>query len=263
MKVIEFLEEVAAQTARLSGLELRTERSALSEAVYLKVRRQGQWYGIRLAAHAPVYACSRDCAQVLISPEQSDLEHFRPHALRVVAEVLIGGLVIADPDEVDQALLEARRMARNRTRRKGPRNTTWEWSEGNLAWRLVGVRTRKPIEGEDARYVECQPEGPPTVRLSAQEESDLRHRWNVRARWTHDEMLLLAERAVFEGYSEGALPASWPTGLSGKSADSASAFVSVLSGPCLEAGSRSTVMVFEWAIEKVFIAPSIAALKLS
>ncbi len=196
MNVIEFLEEVAAQTARLSGLELRTERSALSEAVYLKVRREGEWYGVRLAAHAPVYACSRDCAQVLVSPEGHDLGHFRPHALRVVAEVLVGGLVIADPDEVDQALLEARRMARDRARRKGPRNTTWEWSEAQAAWRLVAVRTRRPMEGEVARYAECQPSGPPVVRLSAQEESDIRHRWNVRARWTHDEMRLLVQCAA-------------------------------------------------------------------
>jgi|GEM_PF-4606591 len=235
MKVIEFLEEVAVQTARLSGLELRTERSALSEAIYLKVRRQGQWYGVRLAAHAPVYACSRDCAQVLVSPEWNDLEHFRPHALRVVAEVLIGGLVIADPDEVDQALLEARRMARDRARRKGPRNTTWEWSEAQAAWRLVGVRTRKPMEGEDARYAPCQPAGPPVVRLSAQEESDLRHRWNVRARWTHDEMLLLAERETplpnpGDYCSDAALAGYFAAGCSGKSSAPASALFSALSG---------------------------------
>lgn len=196
MKVIDFLEVLAVRTAQQSALELRIDRSALSEAVYLKVRREGEWRGIRLASHPPVYACSRDPVQVLVPLEAVSPDDITPFALRVVAEVLVGGRVIADPDEVDRTLEEARRLARDGAWRRGARHTYWQWSETEAAWRLTRIRARRPQAGDAERYADCRPTAPPVVRLSAEAESAVRHRLNVRACWSHEESQAHQEAGV-------------------------------------------------------------------
>lgn len=86
----------AALEAECCGYELVLERSDRSEARYLHVCRQGTWFGIRIATHLPVYACSRDYSQIITS--RVPLSDERAYYVRLMREkVRDGGRIVANP----------------------------------------------------------------------------------------------------------------------------------------------------------------------
>lgn len=100
-----------AKAAALRGkIPFHLERSHPTEAVYLRVKRGGHWFGLRIAAHAPAYDCSADFAQLPL-PDIDVAENWIQEAkLLVEAFVQSGGEVVADPSEIqgeiERAFLE-------------------------------------------------------------------------------------------------------------------------------------------------------------
>ena len=102
--LIEELVQLARAAAASRGCRLHMERSHPTEAVYLRLWRNGYWFGLRIAAHRPAYACSADFQQLLLPVSEIPPE-FRQHAADTVERfVRDGGCVVADPVEVQQAV---------------------------------------------------------------------------------------------------------------------------------------------------------------
>jgi hypothetical protein len=194
MNAIEFLLAVAKEAAAAQGWAVCCERSGLSEAVYVRVRRGNEWFGVRIASHAPVYESSADYEQVLVPLEVESAAAIPIAIERVQNAVISGGWVVADPAEVDDAIRAARLARRHGARVKKASRTTWEWSEPLQAWQLIGVGNRLPKPEEVASLAHLTPKAPPCVRAGALEESAIRHRHNALARWAHEEGLRWAER---------------------------------------------------------------------
>ena len=112
---VPYLTGIAIEEARQAGWECHCEQSDRSEATYIKVRRGEFWFGVRIACHEPWYACSADYLQILVPPWVESIEQLAHAALRLCDAVTQGGLVIADPAEVDFALLQALAMIRERS----------------------------------------------------------------------------------------------------------------------------------------------------
>ena len=102
-----YLAGVAVEAARQAGWECHCEQSDRSEATYIKVRRGEFWFGVRIACHEPWYACSADYLQILVPLWVESIEHLADAEFRLCEAVRVGGLVIADPAEVDLALHHA------------------------------------------------------------------------------------------------------------------------------------------------------------
>ncbi|MFK7737260.1 MAG: hypothetical protein AB8B50_14595 [Pirellulaceae bacterium] len=91
---------VAESVAEEHGYRMVLERSDRSEARYLHICRNGTWFGIRIATHLPVYACSRDYAQLVTSLEPGPTE--RRFFMRFIWEkVSHGGRVVANPTQIN------------------------------------------------------------------------------------------------------------------------------------------------------------------
>jgi hypothetical protein len=117
MKVesVPYLAGVAVEAARRAGWECLCEQSDRSEATYVKVRRGEFWFGVRIACHEPWYACSADYLQILVPLWVESIEQLADAELRLCEAVVQGGLVIADPTEVDLALHQALATIRERS----------------------------------------------------------------------------------------------------------------------------------------------------
>lgn len=194
MNAIEFLLAVAKEAAAAQGWAVCCERSGLSEAVYVRVRRGSEWFGVRIASHAPVYDSSADYEQVLVPLEVESVAAIPIAIERVQNAVISGGWVVADPVEVDAAIRVARLARRHGVRVKKAARTTWEWSEPLQAWQLACVGNRLPKAEELVSLAHLTPQAPPCVRLGAIQESAIRHRHNVLARWAHEETLRWAQQ---------------------------------------------------------------------
>ena len=95
--------------------------------------------------------------------------------------------MVADPDEVGEALLRALRAQRDRTVAQGGENTVWRWNEAALAWRLIRIGDCAAEPGDQEPFRAQAPSGAPEARLSSPEQSGIRHRLNLRARWSQEE----------------------------------------------------------------------------
>ncbi len=139
---------IAREQAQRRQLELVVERSDRSESVYLHVRRAETWFGVRIACHLPVYPCSADYQQLIV-PAVLD-ENCRRQAEAYVGHLVRrGGHAVADPEEVAEAIEQAR---------------------------LERLASLDPALSRPFR------------ELPAREQCAIRHRLNFRARWTYDEM---------------------------------------------------------------------------
>ncbi|MCR9197822.1 MAG: hypothetical protein NXI04_04225 [Planctomycetaceae bacterium] len=102
--LIEEFVQLARAAATTRGCRLQIERSHPTEAVYLRLWRDGYWFGLRIAAHRPAYACSADFQQLLLPVSETPPEFCRHAAGTVERFVRDGGCVVADPVEVQQAV---------------------------------------------------------------------------------------------------------------------------------------------------------------
>lgn len=102
--LIEELVQQTRATAATCGCRLQIERSHPTEAVYLRLWRNGYWFGLRIAAHRPAYACSADFQQLLLPVSEIPPEFCQHAADTVERFVRDGGRVVADPVEVRQAV---------------------------------------------------------------------------------------------------------------------------------------------------------------
>lgn len=95
------------------GLRFWLSRSETSEAAYISVLRNDVWYGVRIATHPAAYAASSDPAQVLLPPGTTadELPAWRDLVRGLVRS---GGEVVADPEEVEEAITAAIREERRR-----------------------------------------------------------------------------------------------------------------------------------------------------
>jgi hypothetical protein len=96
LRTLDTLLSAANSEARTRGFETVLERSDRSEARYLHVRRDRNWFGIRIATHIPFYSCSRDYAQIITSPAPHSSEQ-RFFARLIRERVAQGGKVVANP----------------------------------------------------------------------------------------------------------------------------------------------------------------------
>ena len=184
MDAIEYLTSVAVVEACRSGWPYRVERSDRSEAVYVKVLRDGHWRGLRIASHTPFYRCSADYEQVLVPRLVEGVTALADAEAAVVAAVRAGGTVVADPEEVHEALFRAWRDLRHGVEREGAGGTRWRWDETSLRWKSVSGLHNPGRDGDEA---DLAPTDPPRQVLRPGAESDVRHRLNVRAVWAFDE----------------------------------------------------------------------------
>ncbi|QDU37331.1 hypothetical protein Mal4_16410 [Maioricimonas rarisocia] len=89
--------------------------STASEAVYFSIRRGDWWYGLRIAGHPPVYACSADYEQVLVPRQVRDVELLRPQEERIASIIESGGRIVASPEDVIDAIEHHLSRLRERT----------------------------------------------------------------------------------------------------------------------------------------------------
>ena len=191
---IAYLHAVAVLECARAGRPYRIERSDRSEAFYVKVFRPepggSYWRGVRVASHLPVYECSRDSAQIHVprqAPAPDDLAAAEEELKR---QIRTGGAVVADPDEVREALFAAFRELRDGSERPGPAGTRWRWDERRLRWKLTAVdgapaaTLDRPLRRRLARFA---PPDAPDVHLGPREQSAIRARLNARARWAWEE----------------------------------------------------------------------------
>ena len=198
---IGYLHAAAVLACVETGLKYRIERSDRSEAFYVKLFRPddggaaengggGHWWGTRVAAHLPVYRCSQDYAQIHVPkrvPDPADLADARRELER---QIRTGGIVVADPDEVREAMFAAFRAGRDGTETAGPAGTRWRWRERTLRWKLLaadGVPAAELPGDLRRRLARFAPADAPATRLTPREQSAIRHRLNARARWTWEE----------------------------------------------------------------------------
>ncbi|WP_166827679.1 hypothetical protein [Thalassoroseus pseudoceratinae] len=107
INAVKHLRIVAIDLARAEGWELHTEKSNSSEAVYCTIRRSRYWYGIRIAAHRPAYVCSADYQQIVVPLRVAEVTTLAPAERQLRQALRSGGHVVADPVEVNTALIEA------------------------------------------------------------------------------------------------------------------------------------------------------------
>ena len=195
---IEYLHAVAVLACVESGLKYRIERSDRSEAFYVKLFRPeadpggggGAWWGTRVACHSPVYACSRDYAQIHVPRTVAHPDELAGAKRALLRVIRTGGEPVADPDEVAEALFAAFRARRDGAERDGPAGTRWRWAERTLRWRLTAVdgvpaaAVPTDLKRSLARFA---PPDAPDGRLPPREQSAIRHRLNRRARWAREE----------------------------------------------------------------------------
>ena len=187
MDPIAYLKAVATVEALRGNYEYAIEHSDRSEAVYVKVHRDGFWWGLRIAAHVPHYPCSADYEQVLVPPAINSVAEVAEQEQALIAAMRAGGMVIADPLEVDEAMFQAWRQKRDGVWQRGPRRTRWRWDESCGCWVLSRVGDREATIEEREDFAGDIPQLPPLVRLTPREQSAIRHRLNHRARWIYDE----------------------------------------------------------------------------
>lgn len=192
MDAIEYLKAVATVEACRGGYEYTIERSNVSEATYVKLRRDDTWYGIRIAAHVPYYASSADYEQILVPLEVLGAAEVAEAEAHLVRAVHHGGRIVADPQETAIALLQALRAKRHGAVVRGEQRTVWRWDENVLTWRLVRVDDRPAAPADEELLAQNHPGNAPEVHLSSAEQSAIRHRLNLRAEWSHEETLKLA-----------------------------------------------------------------------
>ena len=195
---VDYLHAIAVLECVRSGLRYRIERSELSEAFYVKVFRPigagqgagGHWWGTRVAAHLPVYRCSQDDAQIHVPRTVADPAELAAAERELIRHLRTGGRVVADPDEVREALFAAFREKRDGVERVGPAGARWRWREKTLRWKLIAVDgvPAADVPGDVRRLVaRFVPADAPDVRLAPREQSAVRHRLNARARWVYEE----------------------------------------------------------------------------
>ena len=187
MDAIEYLKAVATVEACRGGYGFKIERSDVSEATYVKVRRDQTWYGIRIAAHPPYYASSADYEQILVPLQVENLPELADAEVDLVRAIHTGGRVVADPQETAFALLEALREKRGRTILRAQHRTVWKWDENALLWHLLRVDDRTATLADEERLSSYRPLNAPEIRLTSAEQSAVRHRLNLRAEWSHEE----------------------------------------------------------------------------
>lgn len=102
--LIEDLVQLARLQAANHACRLQIERSHPTEAVYLRLLRGCYWFGLRIAAHRPAYACSADFQQLLLPVSETPPEFYQHAADTVERFIREGGCVVADPVEVQQAV---------------------------------------------------------------------------------------------------------------------------------------------------------------
>ena len=121
-----FIEELGAYAVSLAGelgYPYHVERSHPTESVYVRVMRDGHWFGLRISAHDPAYDCSADFQQLMV-PEQAAGEELQQSARREIDRFVQScGRVVADPFEVQEAIQEAFLEARSGGRRRFPTTT--------------------------------------------------------------------------------------------------------------------------------------------
>lgn len=158
----------------MSGCECVTERSPTSESTYLHLRRGGHWYGIRVSAHPPAYACSRDYASVIVPRNPTDAVAAELTAT-VVALTRRNAAVVADPREVRRATRRLEDFLLTGRRCTDTRGVRWEWSAERRAWSRVDGQAPPPGAA------------PPTHRprslLSNRNRSAVRHSQNALAKY--------------------------------------------------------------------------------
>ena len=214
---IAYLHAAATLACVGTGLKYRIERSDRSEAFYVKLfrpaspsppagasRREsaspsgdgeagatgGHWWGTRVACHLPVYRCSQDYAQIHVPKFAADPAELAPARRELERHVRSGGVVVADPDEVREALFAAFRESRDAVETAGPAGTRWRWRERTLRWKLVSVDgvPAADVPGDLRRLVaRFVPPDAPDGRVRPRRQSDIRHRLNRRARWAWEE----------------------------------------------------------------------------
>ena len=104
---VDYLHKIAIEVAQADGFEFHTDQSNCSEAVYCTIRRGRYWYGIRIAAHEPAYVCSADYLQILVPPKVAELTTLSRAERQLRHAIRHGGRVVADPGEVNAALVAA------------------------------------------------------------------------------------------------------------------------------------------------------------
>ena len=198
---VDYLHAIATLECVRSGFKYRIERSELSEAFYVKIHRPGgerlndphaprYWWGTRVAAHSPVYRCSQDDAQVHVPRTVAEPGELASAERALVQHIRAGGRVVADPDEVREAMFAAFREKRDGVERTGPAGGRWRWRERSLRWRLIAVDgvPAADVPGDLRRAVaRFAPPDAPDARLTPREQSAVRHRLNARARWAYEE----------------------------------------------------------------------------
>ena len=187
MNPIAYLKSIATVEACRANYEFAIEHSDRSEAVYVKVWREGFWRGVRIAAHVPHYPCSGDYEQVLVPASIDSVDEIAEQEQLLIAAVRSGRMVIADPLEVDEAMFQAWRQKRHGVCQSGPRRTRFRWDESSDCWMLSRIGDRLPTDDEMLAFAAEAPTNSPVVRLTPREQSAVRHRLNHRARWIYDE----------------------------------------------------------------------------
>ena len=206
---VAYLHAVATLACVNTGRVYRIERSDRSEAFYVKVLRPGphpaagkHWWGTRVACHLPAYRCSHDYAQVHVLRTAAGPAELADAERELVAHVRTGGVPVADPNEVDEALFAAFRAERDGTERGGPAGTRWRWDEQRLRWRLIAV-DGTPVANipPDLRrsLAGFAPPEAPAATLHPRTASSVRHRLNRRARWEYEEAVAAANDAGADG----------------------------------------------------------------
>ncbi|MEM9354701.1 MAG: hypothetical protein AAGB04_00680 [Pseudomonadota bacterium] len=160
------------------NVESVVEYSDRSEAVYVHVQRAEHWYGIRIACHQAVYACSLDYQQIVL-PSDSNQLHIEKAAPRLTKAIRDGNAIVANPAEVRELIEYTRQRQAHGWKTVDSNGTRWRWNGLMRSWQP------EQLDSFSASPPKFQPRAP----LSHLECSSLRHRLNLIAKWSFDEAM--------------------------------------------------------------------------
>ncbi|MEM8864756.1 MAG: hypothetical protein AAGF31_04345 [Planctomycetota bacterium] len=177
--LISHLVRCGEAAASLAGHRCITEWSPASESVYLHIERRGIWFGVRIAAHAPAYDCSRDYACVLVPRYSTSDTQVVDLTRTVLTHVRCGGSVVADPRDVWRATRRLNGFLQTGRKYVDRNGNRWVWSADEGQWNCVDRGSR------NAGFPE-PPVHRPAPLMSNRLRSSVRHSQNMLAKWASE-----------------------------------------------------------------------------
>ncbi|MEM6979563.1 MAG: hypothetical protein AAF539_07815 [Planctomycetota bacterium] len=178
------LADIARTASALRGWRMIVEFASGSESTYLHINRGAvqPWYGLRISAHRPAYACSQDYQQLELSKLVSNDQFSR--AREVTLQFIVSGtVVVANPHDVRAEIWRQEIIDADGVIVKTDDAQRWRWNGPLGLWQRMTScdsddSSNQPISSRSLPPVSTPRQPVRTLRAAA-----IRHRINQREKW--------------------------------------------------------------------------------